>query len=143
MEAFLEYDEPQWTTSLELVIPGIPTLGWVPPRLLAMARQILAEKPSADDFPKGKGLILVRDDAAGDPASLATHCIGLMKGLKALGPEGAEQDDYPTDVKDLVASLRIAVDQQLDFLLNEAPRVSIGNYGSVEPKGTDSCEADR
>jgi hypothetical protein len=133
MEAFLEYDHPSWTMTDGFETSGPPTLGSVPSPLLAMARRILAEKPSADDFPKGKGLVLVRDDAAGDPASLATHCIGLIKGLDALIPEDLEQDDFPADVKDLVIPLHNAVNQQLNFLLNEAPRVSIQDCNSAEP----------
>ena len=147
MEAFLEYYSPPWTSHSDCeAFLSDTTADWVPPRLLAMVRQILEEKPSTDDFPQGKGLILVRDDAAGDPASLSTHCIGLMKGLKFYAPiaeDGAEQDDSPAEFKDLVASLSIAVDQQLDFLLNEAPRVSIEACARVEPKITQSCEVDR
>ena len=128
MQAFLEHDHPRWSTNHDFEGCYHEDLDSIPPALLSMTKQLIAEKPSADDFPKGKGLILVRDDAAGDPASLATHCIGVMRSLYCYGSQAVEtQGGFSAEIVELVRPLRNAVDQQLDFLLNYAPKVSIRN----------------
>jgi hypothetical protein len=142
MEAFLEYFQPTWTTHREegLVKSNEDA---IPAPLLAMIRRILKEKPSEEDFAIGKGLLLVKDDAAGDPASLGTHCIGVLKGYDLSDPSAYQyHENYPVVIKELMDPLRLAVDQQLDFLLNHAPKVSTLQRDTRRIKDADACATD-
>ena len=116
VEAELEYHHPSFSP---FSAADTSALLDIPPVLLSLAKQIIADKPTAESFPRGKGLILVEDDAAGDPASLGTHCLTVLNYLarkqKQGTSDGAEQE--------FVDKLRKAIDGEMLFLLEHAPKV--------------------
>jgi hypothetical protein len=102
--------------------------------LLSLVKQILSERPTEEQFPQGKGLILVEDGAAGDPASLGTHCLAAMRYLQLQqngSPEQAQEGAEKIDQEDLelLKSLKKAVGDEMQFLLEHAPKASeLGSY---------------
>ncbi|KAG7528599.1 hypothetical protein FFLO_06053 [Filobasidium floriforme] len=121
VEAELEYNHPAFTPFSP---QGAPKPNTLPPILLSIVKQILSERPTEEQFPQGKGLILVEDGAAGDPASLGTHCLTVANHLSMLS-----EADYGLDSAEewkLMHDLQIAAIQEMRFLLEHAPKTEDG-----------------
>jgi hypothetical protein len=91
--------------------------------LLSLVKQILSERPTEEQFPQGKGLILVEDGAAGDPASLGTHCLTVANHLHTLSDTDYELDS--AEEYNFMQHLRVAAIQEMQFLLEHAPKASL------------------
>lgn len=122
MNALLEYHHPSFTPFSRPDTEKEPT---IPEDLLNLVVKILAEKPTAEKFPRGKGLILVEDDAAGDPASLGTHCLTVLNAKTIV----------PTERVDM-SVLKRAIEDEMEFLLEHAPKVSVSPARAIASVGS-------
>lgn len=91
--------------------------------MLSLVKQILSERPTEEQFPQGKGLILVEDGAAGDPASLGTLCLTVANHLQILSDTGYGLNS--AEEWKLMHDLQIAAIREMQFLLEHAPKVSL------------------
>ncbi|GHJ87828.1 hypothetical protein NliqN6_4230 [Naganishia liquefaciens] len=121
-QARLEYDHPGLTPfgNEKNLIPPRSLLD-LPALVLHVAKDTLNARPTSDDFPAGKGQVLCRDDAAGDPASLGIACL-----LFALAEEGdvASGGSERLVVRDV--SMLQAVRLEAEFLEKDACRTEDG-----------------
>lgn len=76
------------------------------PQILKIAKQVYDSIPTIEEQPSGKGKVLWKDGAVGDPAALV---LPLLLSASA----GEERE-----------GMIRAIERQVDFVLHDAPRVS-------------------
>lgn len=122
MQARLELDDPHLTPfgpSKNFQSPD--SLKALPTHLIDTALQVLRTRPTAEVFPAGKGKVLCRDDAAGDPASLGIPC--LLYGLAERGDVEAGTKTEGQMAKANDVGMLEAVELEANLLEEDACRV--------------------
>ncbi|KAJ9111582.1 hypothetical protein QFC20_002557 [Naganishia adeliensis] len=125
LQARLELDDTDLTPfGLSKTFQLPDSLTKLPPHLINTALRVLHARPTAEEFPAGKGKVLCLDDAAGDPASLGIAC--LLYGL-------AEREDVRAERKLEEQVERVngvgmleAVELEASFLQEDARRAFKG-----------------
>lgn len=82
---------------------------------------VLETRPTTEEFPAGKGKVLCRDDAAGDPASLGIACLlyGIAEKEDVKAGRKAEEQMARTNGVGMLE----AAELEASFLENDACRV--------------------
>ncbi|KAJ9121487.1 hypothetical protein QFC22_002103 [Naganishia vaughanmartiniae] len=126
LQARLELDNPELTPfaagkGLHLLSLSRCNL---PKHLIDLAESTLRARPTAVEFPTGKGQVLCRDDAAGDPASLGIACLIYALAEDNDVEKGRMKEDEKLTVKGV--SMMQAVEAEIEFLDKSAYRTHDG-----------------